>query len=510
MKLHATILILLSLLTIPLTAQVDLDLLNARIEEERVSWDVPGMAIAIVKDGELVLSSGYGYLEEGKSQKVNDQTLFAIASNTKAFVSVALGMLVEEGRIQWDDPVRRYLPEFEMPDPCVSSLLTIKDLLCHRSGLGTFSGDVIWYKSDYSAAEIVRRIAEVPVAFGFRDGYGYSNLMFITAGEVIRAVTGQSWAKFLENRLFDPLGMSRTLTSVSELDGVTNVAQPHKPFNGENVPIPWANWDNMGAAGGIISSVSDLSKWLVLQLNGGIAGSDTFFSNSTQELFWTPHNSFPVSKGARAFFPGRQFSGYGLGWSLNDYQNRLVVSHGGGYDGMYSRVLLVPEEQLGIAILTNSMKGIATWLGYHILDQYFENEVRDWMDYGLQRQKQSDMRRTEEVQSLVDARAEGTTPDFSPGDCVGKYVCEMYGPIMIEQSSGTLRLSFPHAPELNASLTHWHYNTYKIEWDQPHAWFDFGTLQFVVDNHGEIQELQFDVPNEDIFFNEIKARRQSY
>lgn len=500
---------LLFFMACPLVAQVDLSQLSRRIERERQAWNVPGMAVAIVKDGEVVMASGFGSLESGKPGSVNEETLFAIASNTKAFVATALGMLVEEGKLNWDDPVQQYLPEFTLTDACASAMITIKDLLCHRAGLGTFSGDVIWYKSDYPASEVVRRISEVPLEFGFRDGYGYSNLMFITAGEVIRAVTGQSWAAFVETRLLQPLGMNRTVTSVTDLEGMTNVAQPHKPEGAQNTPIQWVNWDNMGAAGGIISSVSDLTKWLMLQLNGGESGDDTFFRPSTQELLWTPLNAFSVSARSKELFPGRQFSGYGLGWSLSDYQGRLTVSHGGGYDGMYSRVLLVPEEQLGIVILTNSMKGIATWLGYHILDQFFDHQVRDWMAYGLSRQQQSDQQRSEQIRQLIEARETGTSPAFDETDCLGKYLCPMYGTVNILMKDGRLRLDFPHAPNLSAALSHWHHNTYRIEWDTTHAWFDFGTLQFVTDHEGDIVELRFDVPNEDIFFHEINAKRLS-
>lgn len=503
------LLILLSFFTQALDAQLDAAQLSQRIEEERRAWDVPGMAVAVVKDGKVLLASGYGHLQDNLTEEVNEHTLFAIASNTKAFVSAAIAMLVEEGAIRWDDPVRRYLPDFEMGDPCVSSLMTIKDLLCHRSGLGTFSGDVIWYKSTFTAAEAVKRISAVPPAFQFRNGYGYSNLMFITAGEVIRAVTGLSWAEFVESRIFNPLDMTRTLTSVSQLGEQTNVASPHKPDGETHIPIPWVNWDNMGAAGGIISSVNDLSKWMILQLQGGVSVTgDTLFQSTSQDVMWTPHNSFTVSSGARNFFPGRHFSAYGLGWSLADYQGRMLVSHGGGYDGMYSRVLLVPDEQLGIAILTNSMKGISTWLGYHILDQFFENPVRDWMAFGLSRQQDGDRRRVEEIQKLLDSRVPETSPDFAPTECVGIYRCPMYGDIRIETGEdGNLRLIFPDAPDLNAGLSHWQYNTYRIDWDQTHAWFDFGTLQFMTDHHGKVKELSFDVPNEDIFFHEIHAKR---
>lgn len=503
-----TLFLLSCLFLIPLSAQVNLQELDRYIADARSAWEVPGMAVAIVKDGEVVLAKGYGSLHTKRDQAVDQHSLFAIASNTKAFVATAIGMLVEEGKLNWDDPVRKHLPYFELYDPCVTEMITVKDLLCHRAGLGTFSGDVIWYKSELSAEQVIQHAAHVPQAFAFRDGYGYSNLMFITAGEVIRSVTGKSWAEFVQERIFEPLNMSRTITSVDMLVQKGNAAQPHKPVSGKNIPIEWVNWDNMGAAGGIISSVSDMAHWLQLQLNHGIYRTDTIFEASTQEKLWTPNNSFTVTSGARRFFPGRQFSAYGLGWSLADYQGRLIVSHGGGYDGMYSRVLMAPEEELGIVVLTNSMKGISTWLCYHILDEYFGNSVRDWQAFGLERQKANDERRAREVEERRQARLKDTNPALPLEEYAGRYTSDMFGPVKVREEEDKLLLHFPNAPHLDARLPHWHLNTFEIDWYEQHAWFDFGTLQFILDNNGKVQELQFDVPNDDIFFHEIKAKKE--
>ena len=506
---QSRLLSLLFLLTITIAAysQVDTKKLDTYIAQAQTDWEIPGMAVGIIYNGKVMLAKGYGTLEEGKSISVDANSLFAIASNTKAFVATAIGMLVEEGKLKWDDPVKKYLPYFEMYDAYVSSKTTVRDLLCHRAGLGTYSGDVIWYKSDYTAEEVVKHIKEVPQAYDFRGGYGYSNLMFITAGEVIQKVSGLSWADFVQKRILNPLGMSRTQTSVVPLDKMENVATPHKPVKGKNVPIPYTNWDNMGAAGGIISSVSDMLKWIQLQIDGGKSGDQRVFSQETQNQLWKTHNNRLVTKSSKRLYPTRNFNGYGLGWGLSDYGGHLVTSHGGGYDGMYSRVTIVPDAGLGIVILTNSMKGISTPLAYQIMDAYLGLAERDRSQLGLVQAKNAEKRWQNRVKKRTAARKKETKLSLPLKDYVGKYYCPMFGPIEVKMNENQLQLIFPKAPKLNARLSHWHFNTFEINWEQTHAWFDFGTLQFILDNNGQVQELQFDVPNQDIFFEEIQAKR---
>lgn len=470
-------------------------------------WNVPGMAVGVIKNGKVIHAKGYGHLKATQSTPVDANTLFAIASNTKAFIAAALSILEEEGKISWDDPVQQYLPYFKLYDEYASQHTTIRDLLCHRVGLGTFSGDVIWYNRNITAEEVVRRAAEVPQAYEYRAGYGYSNLMFITAGEVIKAVTGKSWADFVKDHILIPTGMKRSRTSVTALPQMDNVATPHKPVGTNNLPIDWVNWDNMGAAGGIISSVNDMLKWLQLQLDEGKVGDKQIFSEESQANFWHPHNNNTVSAAAKEMYPGRHFSGYGLGWGLSDYRGKLLASHGGGYDGMYSRVVVVPEEELGIVILTNSMKGISTPLSYYIIDALLGESPKDWSKEFLERQGNWDTFRENRVQERRDQRVSGTSPDLELSAYAGLYRCKMYGDIEVKLTDGALELHFGNAPNLKATLQHWHYNTFQIKWKKTLAWFDFGTIQFVLDNNGGVQGVQFDVPNDDIFFEEIEAER---
>ncbi|WP_421763095.1 serine hydrolase [Ekhidna sp.] len=477
-------------------AQVNVKAIDKYIEQALKDWNVPGMAVGIVKDGEIVLSKGYGVKEIGGKEKVDDNTQFAIASNSKAFVASCIARLVEEGKLSWKDKVRDYLPYFNLyGNEYVSAEATVEDLLCHRVGLGTFSGDVIWYKSEKSPEEIIKRAAYVPEAFSFRDGYGYTNLMFIAAGEVIRSVTGNSWEKYVEEHFLNPLGMVNTIISVRDLSD--NAATPHKPTlaNG-TVPGPWASWDNSSAAGGIISSSTDMSKWMMMNLNAGEWDGRQYIDKEQQNLLWTPHNNNKLSERSKE-----------LGWGLMDYHGNLVASHGGGYDGMYSRVMMVPDINLGVVVLTNTMEGISTPLTYYIVNQYLQKDMRDWSVEYLERARSRNSHK-EDVEERMTKRVTGTKPTIDPQLFAGTYNDPMYGDIVVIEDSEGFRMTFADAPALSATLSHWHYDTYEIKWDEEHAWFDFGTVSFELNNNLDVEGIEFDVPNGDIFFHELHPKRK--
>lgn len=486
--------------------QVDVKSIDKYIEKARKDWNVPGMSVAIVKDGKVVLSKGYGVKEIGKKDKVDENTQFAIASNSKAFVASSISKLVEEGKLSWKDKVREYLPYFSLyGNEYVSAEATVEDLLCHRVGLGTYSGDVIWYKSDKTPEEIIKRAAFVPEKFRYRDGYGYTNLMFIAAGEVIRVVTGKPWEEYAKKNFLKPLQMKNTVISVRDLN--ENAATPHKPTLGDGtVPSVWASWDNSSAAGGIISSSSDMANWMMMNLNGGEWDGKQYIDKEQQNLLWTPHNNYYLSESSKQSLPGRHFAGYGLGWGLMDYHGNLAVSHGGGYDGMYSRVMMIPNQKLGVVILTNTMEGISTPLAYYIVNQYLKKDMRDWSAEYLERSRSSNGHR-DDVEERKAKRVTGTKPSISPALFAGTYNDPMFGDITVTKEGDKHRISFADAPSLGATLEHWHYDTYEIKWDEEHAWFDFGTVSFELDNNLEVEGIEFDVPNGDIFFHELHPKR---
>lgn len=482
--------------------------LDRYISVAQETWPVPGMAVAIVKDGEVVLARGYGVLSIDDPTPVDEHTLFAIASNSKAFTSAALAILVDEGKLSWDDRVVEYLSYLRLYDEYVTEDLRIRDLLSHRSGLGTFSGDLLWYLTDYSAEEVLRRARYLEPAGGFRASYGYSNLMFIAAGEVVATVSGLSWAEFIRTRFLDPLSMSRTVLSTSRLGALDNVAQPHGLVDGETERFPWRGWDAMAAAGGIISSVHDMIAWLQLQLDRGVVGTDTIFQPARSREMWTPHTVFTVSEGSESRWPSTHFRGYGLGWSVMDYHGRKVATHGGGYDGMFSRVALVPEENLGIVILTNSMTWISPALTYQILDAYLGGDGFDWSADYLPRFQEYRAEFEARQRHAEENRIAGTAASVPLEAYAGTYGGDLYGDATVAVEDGHLVVQFQPAAELVGDLRHLHHDTFIVEWRNRFPWFGPGTVQFILDVAGQPVEMKVDVPNDDFWFNELEFVRR--
>lgn len=494
---RSSLLLLFLFLTTYLQAQnVDLEKLDNYFEKALSDWGTPGMSVAIVKDGETVFSKGYGLLEVGEEIKTDGNTLYAIASNSKAFTAYVIAQLVNEGKLNWGDKVKKYLPYFELYDPWVSNEVTIEDLLSHRVGLGTFSGDVIWYKSDLTSEEIIKRLKFLEPAYDFRDGFGYSNVMFITAGELIKTVTGKTWGLNVQERILDPVGMNRTVFSLSKLNVVGNYATPHALEDGENLPISYTDWEEVGALGGLISSVNDMAKWMSFLMSS---------ESIAKDQLWKMQNSYTVNRNDSNDF-NMHFNGYGLGWGLSDYYGRLRVSHTGGYDGMISAVTMIPEEKLGVVVLSNGMNPPTMAVTYSALNAFLGIEKKDWSQQLLKEKKERKTKDTR-VDERVESRVEGTSPSLELEKYAGTYAADIYGNIDVKLENGVLRMYFEHSPELSATLQHWHYDVWKIDWDNTHAWFNFGTVKFNMDNNLNVTELDFDVPNDDIFFYELKPKR---
>jgi len=511
LRLHALLFVVGVVAVQPASAaaqQVDLAALDAYFAKAQQEWPVPGLSIAIVKDGEIVFEKGYGVREVNGDEPVDENTLYAIASNSKAFTVAALAQLVDAGELSWDDRVVDHLPWFRLYDDYVTQEMRIRDLLSHRSGLGTYSGDLLWYGTPYTAEEVVRRARFLEPAYSFRAGYGYSNLMFIAAGEVLRAVSGTGWHETVEEKFFGPLGMTRSVTSTDDLPGIDNVATPHKYVRGETLPIEWYNWDAMGSAGGIISSVHDMAQWMMAQLDGGEKDGVRLFSEAAQREMWKVHNPLAVSPDYQKRYPSTHFRGYGLGWSLADYRGRKITSHGGGYDGMYSQVMMVPEEKLGIVVLTNAMTGIAGTLTYRVLDAYLGGEERDWSAEALPGWVASRERFHARQDRAENERVPDTTPSLALEAYAGTYGGEMYGDATIEVENGHLVLRILPNPDLVADLEHLHYDTFIVRWRKELAWFGKGTALFELDAFGNVEEMKLDIPNDDLWFSELELKRR--
>jgi CubicO group peptidase (beta-lactamase class C family) len=490
-------------------AQFDPGSFTRYAEAARDSFGVPGMAIAVVHEGRVVYTEGFGVLHAEEGGSVDEHTLFAIASNTKGFLATLLAQLVDEGVIDWDDRVRDHLPGFAVYDAYASHDMRVRDLLSHRSGLGTFSGDLIWYGTDYSVEEVLERVQFVPQTSPFRARYGYSNLMYLAAGELLSSVTDQQWDERVRSAIFDRIGMVRSVTSTRDLAGIDNVATPHKMHRyGEALPLSWYNWDAAGAMGGIISSVSDMARWMALHLNRGEWDGDTLFSLEASHEMWSPQTVIPISLSQQKFMPEVHFQAYGLGFSLFDYRGRKVVTHGGGYDGMFSRVAMVPEEELGVVILTNGMTSVQTALTYRVLDLFTGGAGRDWAAEYLGRARKARQNSEAKRRERDAARVAGTSPSKPLENYAGTYGGPMYGDARVRLEDGALVLELLPNEDLVADLAHWHYDTFHVEWREEFAWFDDGWIQFLLDLDGRVVEMKMDVPNEDFWFEELELRRR--
>jgi CubicO group peptidase (beta-lactamase class C family) len=483
------------------TASPDLAKLDAYIEKARVEWEVPGLSVVIVKDGKVAFAKGYGVKEQGRQDPVDADTLFAIASNTKAFTSAAIAILSDEKKVKWDDRVSDILPYFALYDPWVSHEMRVDDLLCHRSGLKTFSGDLLWYGTPYSREEIIRRARYLKPEFPFRAGYGYSNLMFLAAGEVVAKASGESWDDFVRERIFKPLGMKRTITSTRQLDATGNFATPHSSFEGTVERIDWVNWDTMAPAGGIISSANDMARWLLLQLGGGALDGARVFSESVQRTMWTPHN---VMSGP---LPGAQeqdthFRTYGLGWSVSDFKGRFTAGHGGAYDGMFSQVWLMPEERLGIVVLTNCDRGVMGPIVERIRDAYLGLPEKDYSKLAWETSKLAKAAKKDEP-APANAR-----PPMALESYAGTFGGVMYGDANVSTEAGGLVLRLLPNPNLVADLTPLDADTFTLKWRKKFAFFAGGRAQFIQDTKGRIAELRLDVPNNDFWFDELELKKK--
>ncbi len=472
------------------------------------AWNIPGMAISIVKEDSVVFAEGYGIRDVNTKEKVDANTVFAIASNTKAFTSTALGMLVDEGKITWNDKVVDHLPYFKLYDPYVTQSMTVRDLLSHRSGLKTFSGDLIWYGSFYSREEVIKKARFLEPQYNFRAEFGYSNIMYLAAGEIIPVVANTSWDDFVKSRLFKPLGMERTTTSITDLKRMKNVAMPHNDVKGENINIGYVNWDNIGPAGSINSTANDMAKWIKLQLNKGSFNGVPLVSEEQIREMRHPHVNKRVGAGSESLWPTKHFSAYGLGWDLMDYHGYKVMTHGGGYDGMISRTVIVPELDLGFVILTNNLNSLPYALMFTILDEYMDvEEKKDWSDLFLEFEKIGKETMERETYSEEQKRVPNTKPTLPLEKYVGTYGGEMYGDAEVKLVNGKLEVQFLPTVLFNGKLEHWHYNTFSIEMVSVPS-LPKGKCSFVIDDMGEVEEMRIDIPNPDFDFTELEFKRK--
>lgn len=472
-----------------------LDQLVARV---LTTFDVPGLGLAIVKDGQVVVAKGYGVRKLGDPTPVDGRTAFAIASNTKAFCATALGLLVEEGKVEWDAPVTKYVPWFQMWDPYVTREMTVRDLLVHRSGLGLGAGDLLWWPaSTYARKEIARRLRFVPPATSFRSAYAYDNVLYLVAGEVIEAVSGQGFEEFITRRILTPIGMTGARARLSDLKKAANAAAPHAPIDGKVQPIATFDSDNTNPAGGISAGAEDMAKWMLVQLaKGRLPNEKRLFSERTaRELtaFVTP---IAVTDPPPELPPLRaNFRGYALGFNVHDYRGRKVVTHTGGLPGYVSKLTLLPELDLGVMVMTNQESGEAfSALTWSIVDRYLDAApgpaaAFDWVD-GFARLRQRQQAGIADAEKkAATARDTASKPSLPLAKYAGTYADAWYGDIGIAHENGRLTMTFSHTPALTGDLEHWQYDTFIVRWRDRELRAD-AYVTFALDPDGHVAEAK--------------------
>lgn len=470
---------------------------DARVERVREQFDIPGIAVAIVKDGQVVLARGYGVREQGKPGAVDARTQFAIASNTKAFTAASLSILADEGKLKLDDRVVDHLPSFRMSDPFVTGEMRIRDLLAHRSGLSLGAGDLLyWPATTYSTDEVVARLAKVPLKGGFRDRYAYDNILYAVAQQVIEQVSGQSYADFLQKRIFAPVGMRGARFNADHLQPGDMPATGHAKYDFTQLrPVAPLTWANNSGAGGIYASVEDMAKWMNVQLAGGrLPDGKPLFSEARQQEMWSvitpvpiPEPSVPELAAAKP-----EFAGYGEGWSLSSYRGQRLVWHTGGWPGMVSRLTLLPSQKLGVVVLTNQEVGAAfNAITLQVLDAYLQAPATDWTAAYAAAVAKAQGKADESWAQHEAARDKSSRPSLGLERYVGTYADPWYGEVVVFEEGGKLHVRFSRTPQLVGTLSPWQHDTFLVRWADRSLNAD-AFLTFALTPDGKVREARME------------------
>lgn len=463
-------------------------------------WKVPGLAIAVIEDDRVILSKGYGYRDVEKKLPVTPRTLFAIGSITKSFTVTILGMLVDEGKLDWDTPVRDYLPEFRLYDPIATERMTIRDLVTHRSGLPRH--DLVWYGAHLSRQEMVRRLPYLKPSKEFRSAWQYQNLMFMTAGYLAGRVMGTRWEELVRQRIFQPLGMLASNFSVTDSQRSDDFALPYDKVDDRVERIPFRNIDEIGPAGSINSNVEEMIRYVQFHINKGEYGGRQLLSRSNAEQMQTPQILMPRSI-QKLLYDEHGLASYGLGFMITTYRGHKVVTHGGSIDGFISLLSFMPEEKIGVIVLTNlsGANPVPLIVTRNVYDRLLGLEPIDWAGRIKEELEKAKKAEEEAEKKRLAARREGTSPSHPLPEYAGRYEHPAYGTIQIDVQGSKLILSFR---EWRTPLTHVHYDIFEIP-KAPRNPLGNRTVTFSYDKRGDIDRLAIPLERnvEDIVFTRV-------
>jgi CubicO group peptidase (beta-lactamase class C family) len=472
---------------------------EARVEMLRKEVGVPGMAIAIVEDDQVTLAKGFGTRALGSSEPIDADTIFPTGSTGKAFTVAALAVLVDQGKIGWDDKVIDRLPWFEMYDPWVTREMTIRDLLVHRSGLGLGAGDLLFVpRTNLSRAESVKRLRYIKPATSFRSGFAYDNILYMVAGQLIEEVTGETWEKFVAEQILKPAGMVNSTGDDEVRFANPNRAQPHARMNGGLRGVGdqsrLSERDDLGRnaspAGGLAVSANDMARWLMIQLDGGKLPASTgrLFSEAAHEQMWTPVILQPIGPRPEAFKATQpMFNTYALGWDVRDYRGAKIVWHGGAVFGFLTAVVLIPEKNVGFSIEINSEDGeIINGLMYELLDHYLGAPANDWPAKFIAFKKQR-LDEGMKAYKTVAAKPDKVGPSLSLARYTGTYADAWYGNIEVGQANGKLTIDFKSTPRMGGTLDHWQYDSFVTRFDD--KTIEPAYVTFGLDADGKVESV---------------------
>jgi CubicO group peptidase (beta-lactamase class C family) len=482
----------------------NLDSLDAYIARSVKAFDQPGLSVGIVKDGKLIWSKGYGKLDLAKADPVTPNSIFYCASISKAFTACAIGLLVDEGKLNFDDPVRKYLPWFNTPDAYVSEHFMVRDLLCHRSGWDTFDGDLLWYGTDLSPRQVLDRHAQEPFTFAFRDKFGYSNLMFIAAAQVIQAASGMTWDEFITTRIFKPLAMDRSRVETADLASMTDVAMPHvRKGQDPTAPqksMPYQALKAADGACGVLSTVTDLAKWDAMWMGEGQVAGKPFLAKETWTTITTPQLSNEV--GPEGNQVGRHYNGTAMGWFTNDQYGVKIITHSGGMPGFILNHAVVPEKDVAVICLGNGESSSVFAITSKALNMYLGDGAADPTTRILKGSEANKAEDAKRVAERIAARAKGTKPSVEVGQLRGEYIDKIYGDAVIEDVYGQPMLSFMNAKDLfSGKLEHWHYDTWK--WNHNDPFLEAGYITFAFDADHKVIGFKVDLNSPDFHFYKL-------
>jgi CubicO group peptidase (beta-lactamase class C family) len=479
---------------------VDQTPLDALMNEATRYWRTPGAAIVIVRGDEVVYLKGFGVKDIGAQEPVTPDTIFAIGSTTKAFTTAAMAMLVDEGKMSWDDPVRKHLPYFRLSDPLANEHVSLRDIVTHRTGL--IRHDLLWYGSPWSREEIIRRIGFAPLSYPFRSVFQYQNIMFLTAGQAVGAAANATFEDFVQKRIFAPLAMKSANLSATVAEKSHDHASPHAKKAGKIAVVPWRNLDNIGPAGSINASARDLSNWIRLQLNDGIFEGKRLISAANIREMHTPQMVVRLEGRWKLFFPEEvtnQLS-YGLGWFISDYRGQKLVMHGGTIDGFRTSITLAPKAKLGVAVLANlNATQMPEATCYQVIDLLLNLPKRDWHAGIAEQAKKLEAEQVKAIAARYTARKKDTKPSREPAAYTGKYEDPAYGGAVITIDGDKLVLQWS---AFQSALEHFHFDTFQAKDDR----LATEQVTFSLAADGEVSGMNFLGVN----FKKLKPKRANF